>query len=694
MGDPTVGRHWLLGVLDRTGRLPPDTPGLDPNTPLAEAWDIAAKVAAVDDAMLAVLVGAHYRLKPADLTTADPRALRLVPESFARQHLLLPLRETDRELVVATADPSDFEAEQGLGFASGRTPVFEITPPATLRAAVDLAYSPDRALGALLDRLPNQDEMIRLVEGGEPDLLTEDDVESGPVVKLTSLILRDAIRQRASDVHIEPGRDGGRVRYRVDGVMRQYMQLPMPALYRVLSRVKIMGQLDIADRLRPQDGRARIGVGAFEYDLRISTVPTREAEKAVIRILNPQGMSGLGQVGLSDEITKRLREVLGSRDGLVVVTGPTGSGKTTSLYGALQEVATEDVNIMTVEDPIEYELKGITQIQVETRRGVTFASALRAILRQDPDVILVGEIRDLETAEVAAQASMTGHLVLATLHTNDAVGVVQRLGDLGLDTASISGTLRAVLAQRLVRRLCEDCSVDAPDELPEVEARLALRYGVRPAKIKVGCSACGETGYRGRVPIAELMVTDEGVRAAIVKGASHGELRDAAVAGGMRMMDDLALEPVRAGATTLEEIAREMGEPEPAVSSPGEPHVLLVDDDAVNRTLAKTLLVKHGYRVTEAVDGEDAVTQLGSNGQYALMVLDLDMPRMGGREVLQHVRSNMATAGLPVVVLTGTNDKDAEIELMDAGADDYIRKPLDPPRFVTRLKAALRRAAG
>ncbi len=694
MGDPPVGRHWLLGVLDRTGRLPPDTPVLAATTPLAEAWVAAAEAAGVDDAMLAILVGAHYRLKPADLTKAEPRAQRLVPESFARKHLLLPLRETDRELVVATADPSDFEAEQGIGFASGRTPVFEIAPPTALQAAVDLAYSPDRALDSLLEKLPHQeDELVRLVEGGEPDHLTEDDVESAPVVKLTSLIFRDAIRQRASDIHIEPGRDGGRVRFRVDGVMRQYMQLPMPALYRILSRIKIMGQLDIADRLRPQDGRARIGLGNFEYDLRISTVPTREAEKAEIRLLNPQGMSGLAEVGFSEEIMKRFREVLGSRDGIVVVTGPTGSGKTTSLYGALQEVATEDVNIMTVEDPIEYELPGVTQIQVEPKRGVTFASALRAILRQDPDVILVGEIRDLETAEVAVQASMTGHLVLATLHTNDAVGVIQRLGDLGLDTPSIAGTLRAVLAQRLVRRLCEDCSVPAPDGLPKGEAELALRYGIRPTRIRVGCDVCGGTGYRGRLPIAELLVADEGVRAAIGRGGSHAEIRDAAVAGGMRLLDELALEPVRAGLTTLEEIAREMGEPEQAVA-PDQPHVLLVDDDAVNRTLAKTLLVKNGYRVTEAVDGEDAVARLSSNGNYSLMVLDLDMPKMGGREVLQHVRSTMSTAGLPVVVLTGTNDKDAEIELMDAGADDYIRKPLDPPRFVTRLKAALRRAAG
>ncbi len=296
MGDPSVGRHWLLGVLDRTGRLPPDTPVMAATTPLAEAWSTAAEAAGVDDAMLAILVGAHYRLKPADLTKAEPHAQRLIPESFARKHLLLPLRETDRELVVATADPSDFEAEQGIGFASGRTPVFEIAPPAALQAAVDLVYSPDRALDSLLEKLPDQeDEMVRLVEGGEPDQLTEDDVESAPVVKLTSLILRDAVRQRASDIHIEPGREGGRVRFRVDGVMRQYMQLPMPALHRILSRIKIMGQLDIADRLRPQDGRARIGLGNFEYDLRISTVPTREAEKGGDPAPQPAGHVGTGR---------------------------------------------------------------------------------------------------------------------------------------------------------------------------------------------------------------------------------------------------------------------------------------------------------------------------------------------------------------------------------------------------------------
>jgi len=273
------------------------------------------------------------------------------------------------------------------------------------------------------------------VDEQAPELVAARDLESAPVVKLTGLILTDAVRGGASDVHLEPGREGGLVRFRIDGVLRTHMTLPMPALNRVVSRIKVMGKMDIADRLRPQDGRTRIQVDGRTLDLRLSTVPTREAEKAVIRLLDPSNSRGLEDLQIPASELARFRQLLLHRNGIVVVTGPTGSGKTTTLYAALKQVATGEVNVMTVEDPIEYELPGTTQIQVEPRRGVTFASALRSILRQDPNVIFIGEIRDLETAEIAVQAALTGHLVLATIHANDAVGAIARFVDLGLDHA-------------------------------------------------------------------------------------------------------------------------------------------------------------------------------------------------------------------------------------------------------------------
>ncbi len=697
MPDRSGSQHWLVGVLARSGtEIPPDLE-VPVRTEARDAWERVARATGISFDELTRLVAAHHRLEVADLTTGDTRVLRLVPDSFARKHQVLPLQETDRELTVATSDPTDLEVEQGLGFASGRTPIFAIAAPEALKRAIDKAYSPNHMMASLLEGIDDLDpDQVRLVESTEVEKVGIEEAEAEPVVKLTSLVLRDAINQRASDIHFEPGRDGGKIRFRVDGVMRRHMQLPMTALNRVLSRIKIMGNLDIADRMRPQDGRARIVVDKKEYDLRISTVPTREAEKAVIRVLSSVTAMGLADVGMTKPEFDRFTKILGQRDGIIIVTGPTGSGKSTTLYAALRDLATEDVNVMTVEDPVEYEVKGITQIQVEAKRGVTFASALRAILRQDPDVILIGEIRDRETAEVAVQASMTGHLVLATLHTNDAVGAVQRLIDIGLDRPSIAEALRGVLAQRLVRRLCSYCAVPADLPLPEEEGILSARQGVTPSKVAVGCDECGHTGYRGRLPILELLTVDETIRQLVVKEASTNEIRQAAIAGGMRLLEEVARDPVIEGLTTLTEIARELGEPE-AVLRPEldeAPHILLVDDDAVNRTLAKTLLAKNGFRTSEAEDGQEAVTLLSGPHSFSLVVLDLDMPRMGGREVLKKIRRTVATAGLPVVVLTGTHDKDSEIELMDMGADDYIRKPIDPPRFVTRLKAALRRAGG
>lgn len=679
--------HWLLKVAQRASLGGADAIDVALGTPPAEAWHTVAATCGVTEGDLVRHVADHYRLRVADLHAAEARVVKLVPEDLARRFNVFPIREDDRHLVVATADPNDFHAEQALGFASGRTPVFAVAAPSELREAIDAAYSPDRALETILGRVDAESEgSIRVLEEEKPEQVGADAVTAAPVVKLANLILRDAVKLRASDIHMEPGRNGGTVRFRVDGVLHQYMQMPMPALNRVVSRVKILGKLDIADRVRPQDGRARVAIVGHTYDLRISTVPTRDAEKAVIRILDPESSITLEDLGLADQEMCRFRKLLSHRDGIVVVTGPTGSGKTTTMYSAIRELANGEVNVMTVEDPVEYELPGITQIQVEHRRGVTFASSLRAILRQDPDVIFVGEIRDAETAEVAVQAAMTGHLVLATLHTNDAVSVVQRLVDLGLGRAAIAATLRGALAQRLVRRVCDCCGPDAP-------AGDSGSGAVRPAA-KAGCDECGKTGYRGRLPIAEVIAADASLSDAIAKGATLAELGDTARSRGMRSIGEAALEQVLAGRTTEAEVERALGRaPDRAAASQAEvEHILVVDDDKVSRTMARVLLEKAGYRVTEAEDGVKALEAVSNGTRHALMVLDLDMPRLGGDAVLAKVRSSLTNAGMPVVVLTGSSDPDTEIKLMEAGADDYIRKPLDPPRFIARVKAALRRA--
>lgn len=690
-----MNQHWLARVVERAGL---KCEGLDigPGTPTIDAWKAVTRACSITEEDLAQHVGAYFKLGVANFDAALPTSMRLIPERVARKYWIFPLRDDNRHLYVAVANPTDLEVEQAVGFASGRQPVFEIAGPDALLEAIDLAYA-----GRVLDMMEGADpevaDAVKVVEDMAPEVVMAEEAEAPPIVKLTSLILRSATGEGASDIHIEPGRTTGTVRFRVDGVLRKYTDMPMPAMNRVVSRIKILGRLDIADRLRPQDGRTRVEVDNRTYDLRIATVPTREAEKVVIRILDPEGSKSPEDLSVPEPELRRLRFLLSHRDGIVVVTGPTGSGKTTTLYAALRELATGEVNIMTVEDPVEYELKGITQIQVEPKRGVTFASALRALLRQDPDVIFVGEIRDLDTAQIAVQASLTGHLVLATLHTNDAVGIVPRLVDLGLDRASIAATLRGALAQRLLRQVCEHCRQPIQGPLQADELRLAAAYGVDPVVRAVGCRRCGQSGYRGRLPIMEVFATSPELEQLINRGGTVAEMQRVAEAGGMRTMREVALDRARAGETTLHEVERVMGEllEERPAAKPHEAkqHILLVDDDTVSRSLARALLEKSGFMVTEAPDGAVAMECLGAVGDgYALVVLDLDMPKMDGREVLTRMRSGPDTAKLPVIVLTGADSPETEIELMERGADDYIRKPIDPPRFVARIKAALRRA--
>lgn len=353
-------KHWLVHVLRRAGTPGAEELDIEPGTPSAQAWMTVCESTGMSQDQLAQHVADYFRLKVAALERAESTAVKLVPEKIARQYSIFPLRENDRHLTVATSDPTNFAAEQALGFISGRKAVFEVAPPPFILDSINASYSPDGVIESLLSRV---DEAIAssvsvVREEDNMDTIGEAEAEAAPVIKLTNLILRDAAVNGASDVHIEPAASGGTVRFRIDGVLRNYMQLPLPALIRVVSRIKIMGNLDIADKWRPQDGRARVVVEGRPYDIRISTVPTREAEKVVLRILKGGQASKLSEIGLPAWELGRLRQLLSNRDGIVCVTGPTGSGKTTTLYGAIRELATGEVNIMTVEDPVEYELPG------------------------------------------------------------------------------------------------------------------------------------------------------------------------------------------------------------------------------------------------------------------------------------------------------------------------------------------------
>ena len=689
--------HWLVRIAERAGFGDRDRPDVLAGSPAAEVWSEVTRAYEIPDSRLAELVAEYFRLDVADLEKADPNAALLIPETMSRKHHIFPVMGDDRNLVVATCDPTDVEAERALGFSTGRTPLFVVASPGAIQDTLDFRFSPERAVDALLGGLGDDisEDAVKLVEEMGPESITEDDITATPVVKLTNLIIRDAIGQSASDIHIEPGRRLGAVRYRVDGVLRKHMDLPMAALNRIISRIKVLSKLDIADRLRPQDGKARVQVKNRGYDLRVSTIPAGGAEKCVIRVLDSSSSLSLDDLEIPKNELERLRALLQHRDGIVIVTGPTGSGKTTTLYGGLRELADGKVNIMTVEDPIEYELAGVTQTQVQTKQGMTFASALRAMLRQDPDVILVGEIRDKETAVTAAQAAMTGHLVLTTVHANDAVSAVARLADMGLQYSIIAQTMRGAIAQRLVRRVCAACAEPVRGQLTPDEQRLTERHGMEPVVRAVGCPECGFTGYRGRLPVNEVLTVGPRFQQAIEQRKSFSTLSRVAAQGGMRTLHEVGLEWVSQGRTTLVEVERVLGQglDDQDIDLPsGPPRILLVDDDEQARLLMRTLLEKDGYEVQEAEDGYKAIDLLKVDQDFQLVVLDLAMPGLDGRQVLDQIRGSVETAALPVLIRTATGSSQIEAELLEAGADDYVEKSVDADRILARVHAVLRRA--
>lgn len=697
MNGPGGGVHWLVRIAERAGHEDKERPDIAPGSGAPEAWTDVTRAYGLSDDDLARLVADYFRLDVAELDRADPNAALLIPETMARKHRVFPISEDDRSFIVATCDPTNVEAERALGFSTGRTLRFQVAAPGAIQDALDDRFSPERAVDALLGGLTDDigEDAVKLVEEMGPESISEDDVSATPVVKLTNLIIRDAITAGASDIHIEPGRRLGAVRYRVDGVLRKHMDLPMAALNRIISRIKVLAKLDIADRLRPQDGKARVQVKARGYDLRVSTIPAGGAEKCVIRVLDSSSSLSLDDLGIPQMELERLRDLLTNRDGIVVVTGPTGSGKTTTLYGALRELADGKVNIMTVEDPIEYELAGVTQTQVQTKQGMTFASALRAMLRQDPDVILVGEIRDKETAVTAAQAAMTGHLVLTTVHANDAVSAVSRLADMGLQFGTISQVMRGAIAQRLLRRVCLTCAEEVNGRMTPDEERLRDRHGVEPKVRAVGCTDCGFTGYRGRLPVNEVLVGSQKFQQAIEQRKGWATLQRVATQSGMRTLHDVGLEWVKEGKTTLVEVERVLGQGIDDADDPltqGPPRVLIIDDDEEARALMRSLLERDGFEVEEAEDGHKGLDRLKDDQDFKLVVLDLAMPGLDGRQVLDQIRGSVDTSALPVLIRTATGSDELEAELLEAGADDYVEKSVDANRFMARVHAVVRRA--
>jgi len=480
-----------------------------------------------------------------------------VSTRFLEQVRALPMREDANGLVLAMADPLDHYVIDAFRLVSGREISVLLGIPSEIDAAFERLYVAGRSsIGQIVGEAEGA---VELEESSDVQHL-KDLASEAPVIRVVNLIMERALEARASDIHIEPFESRLIVRYRVDGVMQEVESPPRRLSAAVISRIKIMSNLDIAERRLPQDGRIKLRMKSKEIDMRVSTVPTMHGESVVMRVLDKGGVPlNFDTLGFQPETLKLFLNALTQPHGIVLVTGPTGSGKTTTLYTALQLLNKPDVKILTVEDPVEYQMEGINQIQVKPQIGLTFANALRSIVRQDPDVIMIGEIRDLETAQIAVQSALTGHLVISTLHTNDAPSTVNRLLDMGVEDYLLTSTVNGILAQRLVRSLCTDCR-EPYEPLPEVVKEFELERFTDDTPIMlyrpVGCEACGGTGYSGRLGIMEMMPMTDTIRSLVMRHAISGEIRRQAIDEGMQTLYEDGLRKVLAGTITLDEVLR------------------------------------------------------------------------------------------------------------------------------------------
>ncbi|HRY03045.1 MAG TPA: GspE/PulE family protein [Beijerinckiaceae bacterium] len=516
---------------------------------------VLTKLGLISESDLFAQLAAHLGNAPVspEEMPAAPVLPDLIELKFVQRHGALPLACDDRRLLVATSDPLNDEPLKALAYLVERPIEARVITPVEFERAVVALYRRDAQ--------SDFDEAISLRGDGaaEFDLQRLRDLASeAPIIRLVNQIIANAVESGASDIHIEPGPDAVLVRYRIDGALRTAQTIAPNLQAAVVSRIKIMSKRDIAERRLPQDGRIKIAVRGVDIDFRVSTVPTMFGESVVMRILDRRAVElDFVKLGFSSSAIGSLRALMRQPNGIVLVTGPTGSGKTTTLYTALKEINRPEVKIFTVEDPVEYQLAGVNQVQVQPAIGLDFPHVLRAILRQDPDIVMIGEIRDLETAKIAIQASLTGHLVFSTLHTNDAAASIARLLDMGIEDYLLASTIKGVLAQRLVRKLCPHCSSPDPNAGSWAN-RLAAehRQGQQNFRSPVGCEACNGVGYKGRTTIAELMIVDHGLQARIHESASDTILEQHARENGMRLLFEDGLAKAWRGETSIDEVLR------------------------------------------------------------------------------------------------------------------------------------------
>ncbi len=563
MGDEIKGFAKILidrGVITRDMLVDAEQTAMTTATEVSDAL-IKLGYATADEVMGAV--AEEHHLDFVDLQSAEiaDDIIELMPESVARENAVLPYREDGSQLIVLISSPKDVDTIEKLRFILNRDIKIALAPRSTILESINRLYG--QVEGESADSILQEftDTAIDFTETVDEEIADGEmiDESSAPIVRLVHLMITEAVQLRASDIHVEPFEDRVRIRYRIDGVLHERDKLPRRQLGAVLSRIKILAKIDIAERRRPQDGRIKVSVGEKELDLRVSVIPTNHGQSAVMRLLDKDSIKvGIRQLGFSEENFRVFQTLIRRPNGIILVTGPTGSGKTTTLYAALNTLNRPDRKIITAEDPVEYYLPGINQVEVRHNIGLDFARIIRSMLRQAPNIILVGEMRDAETVSMGIQASLTGHLVFSTLHTNDAPGAVTRMVDMGVPGYLVASSVVAILAQRLVRTICPKCRARFTPPESVIKEFAITEEQLKNAKFMKGkgCNSCQKTGYKGRIAIFEMMIIDAKVRQMIFENATTAELRTYAISRGMNTLYNDAIRKVLNGVTTFEEVAR------------------------------------------------------------------------------------------------------------------------------------------
>ncbi|MEO6027365.1 MAG: ATPase, T2SS/T4P/T4SS family [Candidatus Binatia bacterium] len=758
-----AGDRALLRFLARQGRVSAEDVTRVETLLEAEGailHDVLEREGIIGQKDLALMLAETLRLRIVDLTTypLDANVTRELKENIAARYEVVPISIDERTIEVVTANPLDLEGLKAVEFATGKRVQPVVATHVEVKDALKHTYRLQESLEQFLQLVPAGESLVVNElndEGGDLRTIAAD-AELPPVIKLADKMLIEGIKSRASDIHVEPETDSVLVRYRVDGILEEAFRFPKWIQNPLVARLKVMAKLDITERRLPQDGRIQVRYSDKSVDMRVSSLPAQHGEKITLRILDAsQGVKILDRLGLSPNDLKLLRDAAKKPQGMILITGPTGSGKTTTLYALLREIFSPKTNIVTIENPIEYQLKGINQVEVNEKQGLTFGGVLRSVLRQDPDVILLGEIRDKETAQIAFQAATTGHLVLSTVHTNDAAGAVTRLIDLGLEPYAIASAMNLVVAQRLVRQLCPTCS--KPTELdPEMQRQLHADPVGATFKENVGCAQCRHTGYRSRLGVYEMLPMTTAMAKLVEAGAGESMVRQQARSEGLHTLLEDAVDKLRTGLTTVEELQRvvqigdsagtqcpgckkeiaedysvcphcsktlrstcsgcakplnpewvrcpycgsaaTVDETPAAAETPASRRsfkALVVDDTSTIRDVVQHTLEHSdlGLTVLTAEDGPTAL-EIASRERPDIVILDISMPGMDGFEVCRRLRSEMRTAFVPVLMLTAHDSEDDVARGFGVGADDYMVKPFRREGLITRVKRILERTYG